>query len=684
MAKSTNRIVTLADGTVLKGTAAQNYGRTPSLPAPTVDPTIRTQPQSVEVTKYIDNPNGTTTNYLSDGTTSLVKYTKNPDGSLSPTEIPTAANGFGSGVSSPYVSEYDQLQIDRYKDSQKPINREAIRKQKIAEFQAQIDATNQIFTNLTAQANVQGEGRLGQQRALASRGGTLQQPRGEAQKEGVISYNNQVTGDIAVRQQSQIAAIMTEAQNRADNEYQAKIQARELGAQSYLQYLAGAEERKATNAQAVLQGLIAQGLTIEDIPQEDFFELAKKLRMDPYELSAVYNGELTKVQQAAAEAEYERLKEERDFALELGEFGLKQDEFGFEQEKFGAEFGLEQDKFGFEQNKFANEFSLERDKFGFDQQYKNAQLGLEERKLSVDEAYKLESLGIEREKLTLAQQKALVDNKTLSGEQKKLNALALSGLNSLDIISQGALDADGSKNWGSIIKGKLGFNRAYSDAVTNLSDIIGRLRSGGAITNDEEKRFRSLMPSVLDGAGTVKTKLDRLRGELNSVSPDGGVSAPDQQRNKSELDEYLGGSSSTNPKASYRTPTDYFKKVGNGRVVTGSKFHTGGQVDIDGKIGDPIPAFEGGKVIAIRDTGNKDYGKHVIIQTPSGEKIYYAHLSGFNVKEGQTVSSGTIIGKMGNTGNVVALNGGDGSHLHIEKRDKNGRVIALDSHHSHA
>jgi hypothetical protein len=515
MGKPINKTVTLADGTVLKGKVAQSYGKSPSLPAPTVSPTISTQPTEI---------------------------------------VPaTAANGFGSGVESPYVSEYDQLQIDRYKDSQKPIDREAIRKQKIAEFQAQIDATNQIFTNLTAQTNIQGEGRLGQQRALASRSGNLQQPRGEAQKEGVISYNNQVTGDIAARQQSQIASIMTEAQNRADAEYQAKIQARDLGAQSYLQYLAGAEERKATNAQAVLQSLLAQGLTLEDIPQEQFASIANNLRMTPDELQNLYRGELSKAEAAQAQAEYERSLKDRDFALELGrfgfeqdkfgaEFGLKQDEFGFEQDKFGAEFGLKQDQFGFEQNKFANEFALERDKFGFDQQYKNAQLGLEERKLSVDEAYKLESLGIEREKLTIAQQKALVDNKTLSGEQKKLNALALSGLNSLDIISQGALDADGSKNWGSIIKGKLGFNRAYSDAVTNLSDIIGRLRSGGAITNDEEKRFRSLMPSTLDGAGTVKTKLDRLRGELNSVSPDGGISDTNYQRTKSELDEYLGAS----------------------------------------------------------------------------------------------------------------------------------------------
>lgn len=51
--------------------------------------TSTTQPKnSVNVLNYKDNPDGTTTNYLSDGTTSTVSYTKNADGSLTPTEIP--------------------------------------------------------------------------------------------------------------------------------------------------------------------------------------------------------------------------------------------------------------------------------------------------------------------------------------------------------------------------------------------------------------------------------------------------------------------------------------------------------------------------------------------------------------------------------------------------------------------
>lgn len=73
----------------------------PNLPTP--NPTITadnlgvqkinvpgTQPATVK--SYRDNPDGTTTNTLSDGTTSTVRYTKNADGSLSPVEVDTPVN----------------------------------------------------------------------------------------------------------------------------------------------------------------------------------------------------------------------------------------------------------------------------------------------------------------------------------------------------------------------------------------------------------------------------------------------------------------------------------------------------------------------------------------------------------------------------------------------------------------
>lgn len=47
---------------------------------------------ALEVVSYTDNPDGTTTNTLSDGSKSTVQYIKNPDGTLTPKEIRTEQN----------------------------------------------------------------------------------------------------------------------------------------------------------------------------------------------------------------------------------------------------------------------------------------------------------------------------------------------------------------------------------------------------------------------------------------------------------------------------------------------------------------------------------------------------------------------------------------------------------------
>lgn len=76
----------------------------------------------------------------------------------------------------------------------------------------------------------------------------------------------------------------------------------------------------------------------------------------------------------------------------------------------------------------------------------------------------------------------------------------------------------------------------------------------------------------------------------------------------------------------------------------------------------PILATADGTVRLVKTT--KDgYGKHMILSHTIGGQLYescYAHLDGFNVKQGQTVKQGQQIATMGNTGI------GTGIHLHFE------------------
>ena len=86
--------------------------------------------------------------------------------------------------------------------------------------------------------------------------------------------------------------------------------------------------------------------------------------------------------------------------------------------------------------------------------------------------------------------------------------------------------------------------------------------------------------------------------------------------------------------------------------------HTG--LDIHGENGDPVRASADGTVTAAGWTGG--YGRAVDIDHGNGLSTRYAHLSAIEVRVGQSVKSGQIVGKVGSTGRST------GPHLHYETR----------------
>lgn len=89
-------------------------------------------------------------------------------------------------------------------------------------------------------------------------------------------------------------------------------------------------------------------------------------------------------------------------------------------------------------------------------------------------------------------------------------------------------------------------------------------------------------------------------------------------------------------------------------------------VDYGGKIGDPVKAADGGTVTYAG--WYSGYGNFIKISHGNGKETYYGHLSAINVKNGQKVAQGEVIGKVGNTGNST------GPHLHFEIRI-NGKPV---------
>lgn len=110
--------------------------------------------------------------------------------------------------------------------------------------------------------------------------------------------------------------------------------------------------------------------------------------------------------------------------------------------------------------------------------------------------------------------------------------------------------------------------------------------------------------------------------------------------------------------------TSFFGSRGNPFDFGGHEFHPG--IDFSGHKGDPVKCTASGRVVFAGRAGG--YGNCVKIRHNNNIETWYGHLSKINVKEGERVTVGELIGKVGSTGRST------GPHLHYEIR-KNGKPV---------
>ena len=84
-------------------------------------------------------------------------------------------------------------------------------------------------------------------------------------------------------------------------------------------------------------------------------------------------------------------------------------------------------------------------------------------------------------------------------------------------------------------------------------------------------------------------------------------------------------------------------------------FHYG--IDIAEKNGKPIFSVASGKIVKAQWNGG--YGNYIEIDHGNGLISFYGHLNSYNVKAGDYVTQGQVIGKVGSTGYST------GNHLHF-------------------
>ncbi len=201
---------------------------------------------------------------------------------------------------------------------------------------------------------------------------------------------------------------------------------------------------------------------------------------------------------------------------------------------------------------------------------------------------------------------------------------------------------------------------------------------------------RTVLQNTLDEQVALKATLEEKKAELDSQLKDAqdliSQLRSDEQKYAAEYEKIKAAENAANDEINriiaerqktLNTPAatgDYIWPV-PGRTYISSPFghrdlygkddyHRG--IDIPAPQGTPIVACNSGTVI--KATWHYSWGNYIVIDHGGGYATLYAHCSRLLVSEGDNVSRGDLIGKVGETGNAF------GAHLHLEF-SINGKLV---------
>lgn len=186
-----------------------------------------------------------------------------------------------------------------------------------------------------------------------------------------------------------------------------------------------------------------------------------------------------------------------------------------------------------------------------------------------------------------------------------------------------------------------------------------RLRNDTSARRAEVARHKRAQDELLARLRNDKAEVRRALDELEMVSK--------------ELERYiaeLGTSEGTKP--TFKWPLQGWISSEFGMryhpILKEWRLHTG--IDIAAPRGREVRASAAGKVILATWAGG--YGKCIVISHSANWSTLYAHLDNYNVRLGEIVNQGQVIGQVGSTGYST------GPHLHFEIRFKGEPVNPLD------
>lgn len=177
--------------------------------------------------------------------------------------------------------------------------------------------------------------------------------------------------------------------------------------------------------------------------------------------------------------------------------------------------------------------------------------------------------------------------------------------------------------------------------------------------------------TLYSGESKIEEGKDGVVMQTNEVTLDNGKIIKEKIIDENIIEAQISKKIYRGTKNPYEDGIAFLNQPTRGGILTSeygerwNSFHKG--IDIAGDIGDDVIAAIDG-YITYAEFNNGGYGNLIIIEHKDNMKTYYGHLSSFNVKVGDSVKKGDIIGEIGSTGFST------GPHLHFELRVDNNPV----------
>lgn len=181
--------------------------------------------------------------------------------------------------------------------------------------------------------------------------------------------------------------------------------------------------------------------------------------------------------------------------------------------------------------------------------------------------------------------------------------------------------------------------------------------------------------TVAAGVEALEEESDEIIGNREAINPVLALFDTDDSEALGSFSDVMLGKKGTNHRghAFWPIPLDVKQYVSSGFGMRSDPFH--GRQTFHGGI--DIAASEGTAVLATHDAtvtqvaSDPRYGKYITLQHADGTLSRYGHLSGQNVRQGQRVKAGQVIGAVGNTGRST------GAHLDYRVSKNNTKFDPL-------